>query len=53
MRYIISDESVIQDETEQTLDEADQSAAADLSRYAETDVFARVRERIHVQVEKG
>ena len=50
---MIHDKSAIQDETEQKLDEADQAAAADLSRYSETDVFARVRERIHVQVEKG
>ena len=50
---MIRDKSVIQDETEQKLDEADQAAAAGPSRYAETDVFARVRERIHVQVEKG
>ena len=50
---MIRDKSVIQDETEQKLDEADQAAAANPSRYAEADVFARVRERIHVQVEKG
>ena len=50
---MIHDKSAIQDETEQKLDEADQAAAAGPSRYAETDVFARVKERIHVQVEKG
>ena len=50
---MISDESVIQDETEQKLDEADQAAAANPSRYAEADVFARVRERIQVYVEKS
>ena len=50
---MIRDKSVIQDETEQKLDEADQAAAANPSRYAEGDVFARVRERIQVQVEKG
>jgi len=48
-----SDKPTIQDETEQKLDEADQAAAADPSRYAETDVFARVRDRIQVHVEKG
>ena len=38
---MIRDKSVIQDETEQKLDEADQAAAANPSRYAEADVFAR------------
>ena len=50
---MIREKSVIQDETEQKLDEADQAAAADPSRYAETDAFARVRDRIQVHVEKG
>ena len=50
---MIRDKSAIQDETEQKLDEADQAAAADPSRYAETDVFAGVRDCIQVQAEKG
>ena len=49
---MIRDKSVIQDETEQKLDEADQAAAANPSRYVEADVFARVRERIQAYVEK-
>ena len=49
---MIRDKSVIQDETDQRLDEADQAAAANPSRYAEPDVFARVRERIQAYVEK-
>ena len=49
---MIRDKSVIQDETEQKLDEADQAAAANPSRYAEADVVARVRERIQAYVEK-
>ena len=43
---MIHDKSAIQDETEQKLDEADQAAAAGPSRYAETDVFARVNNYI-------
>ena len=50
---MIRDKSAIQDETEQKLDEANQAAAADPSPYAETDVFARVRERIQVYVERS
>ena len=49
---MIHDKSAIQDETEQKLDEADQAEAAGPSHYAETDVFARMRERIQVYVEK-
>ena len=49
---MIHDKSAIQDETDQKLDEADQAAAANPSRYAEADVFARVRERIQAYVEK-
>lgn len=50
---MISDKSAIQDETEQKLDEADQAAAVDPSRCAESDVFARVRDRIQAYVENG
>lgn len=50
---MISDESAIQDETEQKLNAADQAAEADLSRYAESDVFARARDRIQAYVENG
>ena len=50
---MIRDKTAIQDKTEQKLDEADQAAAADPSRYVEMDVFAGVRERIQVQAEKG
>ena len=50
---MISDKSAIQDETEQKLDEADQAAAVDPSRYAESDVFARVIDRIQAYVENG
>ena len=50
---MLYEESVIYEETERKLDEADQTAVADAARYTENDVFTRVRERIHVQVEKG
>ena len=40
------------DPEEQKLVEAHQAAAANPSRYAEADVFARVRERIQAYVEK-
>ena len=49
---MIRDKSVIQDETEQKLDEADQAAAANPSRYAEADVSARARERSQAYVEQ-
>lgn len=39
--------AALTDEIEMKLDEADKAAAADSVRYAEDEVFSRVRNRIH------